>query len=64
MTERALFEYEAFDASPRLKPTGECILTFLTDGGSVLIRMPRVVFDGLLQRAEQEVENGPPPATP
>jgi len=38
-------------------------MTFLTDGGSILIRMDRVVFDGLLQRA-QEIASGEPPRHP
>jgi len=64
MTDQTLVDYTAFDAAPRLKPNGECVLTFQTDGGSILIRMDRVVFDGLLERAQQEIATGAPPRQP
>jgi len=63
MPDQTLVDYKAFDATPRLKPNGECVMTFLTDGGSILIRMDRVVFDGLLQRA-REIASGAPPRHP
>jgi len=63
MPDQTLVDYKAFDATPRLKPNGEYVMTFLTDGGSILIRMDRVVFDGLLQRA-QDIGNAEPPRQP
>jgi len=63
MPKQTLFEYEAYAASPRIKPNGECVLTFLTNSGSILIRMDRLVFEGLLKRAQQEAAKRPPPKT-
>jgi hypothetical protein len=62
MPDETLWDYEAFDANADLAPEGHCVMTFRTAEGSVLVRMERIVFEGLVKKAEQALESGTPPA--
>jgi len=64
MERQTLFEYEALGASASLTHDRQWLINFRTMGGSVLIRMDRLVFEGLMKRLEQESDQGPPPPPP
>jgi hypothetical protein len=64
MERQTLFEYEALGASASLTHDRQWLLNFRTSGGSVLIRMDRIVFEDLMKGVEQESDQGPPPPSP